>query len=984
MQNETYLDIIDKYLIASKTDLNGIITDASKAMCEITGYSKEELIGKNHNIIRHPDMPASAFKDMWKTITSGKIWEGEVKNRKKDGTHYWVKTRISPTFDNSGKIIGYASIRVDITDKKRVEELSVTDELTQIYNRRFFNHIFPNEIARAIRESKRIGFAIFDVDNFKNYNDNYGHQKGDEVLKKIANVTSKTLLRAADYCFRLGGEEFGILIYDTDKSGFQLLVEKIRKEIEALNIKHKHNGKHPVVTASFGGTIFKCHKDTSIKTIYKLTDELLYFAKENGRNRIKLESFENIHESSTHNEKDIYDFIKEEIEFEKNQTKLFNNLISDSKDMIIIEQMIDDENSKVVYLNNAVKEALLYNLDEIEEVGLENIAEPLETSNIFKTHLNDLKDYQGSNDYFVFTSKDNRLIPTEISVKTITYNSLNYRVSLVRNISHRFEYINRLEDSVKEKTSQLEETLRKLKSYKEAMDNNSIVSVADRNGFIKYVNDKFCEVTGYSKEELIGQPHSIVRHPDTKDEVFKKMWETIKNKKIWKGELKNKKKNGDYYVVQSSIVPILDSNGEVEEYIATRYEITELYDKNREISKLANVDLLTGLENRISLNNKLDEVKKAFIAMIDLNGFHEINDFYGEKTGDKVIKRFAERLKEEIKEKYQLFHLNGDEFIILNTTKLNKETFKKDMRALMLKLNQESLSFDDKIFYLNTSISISYEEPKNLFSTVNLAHTFAKENNIRFNIYSYETSLEREYENNFKWVTKIKKAIEDDRIKVFFQPIVDTKTKEIVKYESLVRLIDTDEKVISPYFFLDIAKKSNHYRKITQVVIEQSIETAQKRNVEVSINITIEDIENKVLREYIYEKLENCTCCENITFELVESEGIENFDEINNVIKKLKSFGCKLAIDDFGTGYSNFEYLLKLNADIIKIDGSLIREIDTNMDRYLIVQTIVSFAKTKNLDVVAEFVSSEAIYEKILDLGIDYSQGYYFGEPKPF
>jgi EAL domain-containing protein (putative c-di-GMP-specific phosphodiesterase class I) len=123
---------------------------------------------------------------------------------------------------------------------------------------------------------------------------------------------------------------------------------------------------------------------------------------------------------------------------------------------------------------------------------------------------------------------------------------------------------------------------------------------------------------------------------------------------------------------------------------------------------------------------------------------------------------------------------------------------------------------------------------------------------------------------------------------------------------------------------------------------------------------------------------------QNVTFELVESEGINNFEDVERFIQQIKSYGCSVAIDDFGTGYSNFEYLLKLQTDTIKIDGSLIKDIDTNQDKYDIVQTIVSFAKIKKLKVVAEFVSSESIYKTIQSLGIDLCQGYYFGEPKPF
>jgi len=858
LNNNTYLDIVNNYLIASQTDENGYITNVSKAMCDITGYTKEELLGQRHNIIRHPDMPDEVFTELWDTITKGEVWEGEVKNKKKNGKSYWVKTRISPTFDENHEIVGYASIRVDITDKKKIEELSITDELTKMYNRRHFNVIFSKEIQRAKRENKQLGFAIFDVDNFKLYNDYYGHLKGDKVLKKIAKVTKASLKRATDYCFRLGGEEFGILIYDTDLNGFSRVVENVRKSIEEMDIEHDYNKPHNVVSASFGGVVFNCAKKIPSQKIYQFTDELLYFAKKNGRNRIKVEAY----------------------------NALGNN-----------EELLEDIQS----LQAKIKD----------------------------------------------------------------------------------DHISKLEKLVDEKTKQLQENLAKLQSYASAIDVNSIVSISDKKGIIKYVNDKFCEVSGYSKDEVIGKPHSIIRHPDSKKEVFKEMWDTIQAKKIWQGRIKNRKKNGDFYIVQSAIVPILDSEGEIYEYIATRYEITEIYTQQKKLEKQIRTDHLTGLGNRFNLHEKIATIKSGSIALIDINQFHEINDFYGDQVGDKVIALFANKLQERLQNSpYDIFHLQGDEFIILNSH-VTKEAFHDEMQALSQYLNYETIKFDDKIFYLSTTISISFEAPELLISSVNLAHSYAKENKILFNIYSYDNSPEKQYADNFKWIKTIKSAIEDDRIDVYFQPIVDTYTQELIKYESLVRLIDEENNVISPYFFLDIAKKSNYYTQITRTVIEKSVKYLESSSNPISINLTIEDITNKRIKEFIFETIQNSSQSEKITFELVESEGIENFEEVTEFISHIKSHGCKLAIDDFGTGYSNFEYLLKLDPNYIKIDGSIIKDIDTNQDKYSIVKSITDFAKMKNMKVIAEFVSDETIYQKIKSLEIDYCQGFYFGKPEP-
>lgn len=165
-------------------------------------------------------------------------------------------------------------------------------------------------------------------------------------------------------------------------------------------------------------------------------------------------------------------------------------------------------------------------------------------------------------------------------------------------------------------------------------------------------------------------------------------------------------------------------------------------------------------------------------------------------------------------------------------------------------------------------------------------------------------------------------------------------------------------------------------------MIEKTFEMFKDKEVSFSINLTSEDILDENTLSFIEEKLLNYNFGDRVIFEIVESEGFENFEIINNFIQKVKSYGVKIAIDDFGTGYSNFEYLMKLKADFIKIDGSLIKNIDNDKNAYAVVETIVSFAKKNNLKTVAEFVSNKSIYEKVCDLEIDYSQGYFIEKPQ--
>jgi len=275
---QSYVDILNRYVITSTTNPNGIITNVSDAFCEITGYSKEELIGKKHNIIRHPDMANSLYKELWKSITNGKIWIGEIKNQRKDGTFYWVKATITPVFDEFGNINEYTSIREDITDKKLVEKLSITDRLTQLYNRVKLDDVFKDEINRAKRYDEIFCVILLDIDHFKSVNDTYGHDVGDMTLIDVANIL-KSSIRQSDIVGRWGGEEFVIITPNTTLENAMILANKIRENIQ--NHIFRQVGTK---TSSFGVSIYK--DGDNADTMVKRSDNALYEAKKTGRNKV--------------------------------------------------------------------------------------------------------------------------------------------------------------------------------------------------------------------------------------------------------------------------------------------------------------------------------------------------------------------------------------------------------------------------------------------------------------------------------------------------------------------------------------------------------------------------------------------------------------------------------------------------------------------------------------------------------------------------
>ena len=281
---QDYIQIINENVIISITNKDGLIISASEAFCKISGYTKDELLGKTHSLVRHPETPNKFYEKMWQPLLLGNIWKGEIKNKNKQGVDYWVYTIIKPLLKDT-KIIGFTAIRTNITDKKHIEYLSITDELTQLYNRRYFNLKINEEINRAKREKNYFSFLIMDIDYFKQYNDTYGHQAGDLALKKVSLMLKKKTSRASDFAFRLGGEEFGIItILDKEKS--IEFANSIKNEIENLQIEHKASKVSKYLTISIGIVSKKGDAITNSDILFKEADDCLYEAKKLGRNSI--------------------------------------------------------------------------------------------------------------------------------------------------------------------------------------------------------------------------------------------------------------------------------------------------------------------------------------------------------------------------------------------------------------------------------------------------------------------------------------------------------------------------------------------------------------------------------------------------------------------------------------------------------------------------------------------------------------------------
>ncbi|WP_164970043.1 EAL domain-containing protein [Arcobacter sp. CECT 8983] len=402
-------------------------------------------------------------------------------------------------------------------------------------------------------------------------------------------------------------------------------------------------------------------------------------------------------------------------------------------------------------------------------------------------------------------------------------------------------------------------------------------------------------------------------------------------------------------------------------------------------------DNLTNLSNKEGLlieykNNK--DVGKI-VVIIKVDNFLKVANAYGYKVANQLLKSITSFLEEyQYRDKFmELYKLDRDSFAFIYNFE-NIHILKQDLEKLYKDIeNEEYVIKNNFRILVECTVSSSSIEPFTSISRklqeAEIALETAHHKRSDFYIYNKNDRRAELNKNNIRLSTKVKKAIENDDILVYFQPIYNNRTGLIEKYETLVRLKYEDE-IIYPDYFLPILKDIKKYKKVTKIIIQKSFEYFQYLDCEFSINLSVEDISSKEMRSYIYKKIDEYKIGNRLVIEIVESEAIENYDNFLKFIKEVKSLGCKIAIDDFGTGYSNYQYIINLNEyiDYLKIDGTLIRDIHTNRKTQLLVGTLKFLCDSLGIKTIAEYIENEAIFNYVKSMGINYSQGYYIGKPQ--
>jgi len=543
--------------------------------------------------------------------------------------------------------------------------------------------------------------------------------------------------------------------------------------------------------------------------------------------------------------------------------------------------------------------------------------------------------------------------------------------------------------------NQMNYSLKELQDIFSAMNSSIIVAITDRTGKITFVNDHFCKISKYTREELVGQDHRLLNSGFHPKSFFREMWKTIGNGDMWNGEVCNRAKDGSLYWVKTTIIPFLDERGKPYQYIAIRVDITAQKDIKK-ITHIAYHDELTGLPNRRKLEQRLENEfhqsrrtgEKFALFFIDVNRFKHINDGLGHIIGDMFLVEMSNRLRNIDHTSNSFYRHNSDEFVMI----LNDVSRIEEMAKEIISVFNESFIVDTYEFYASISIGISIfpdhaNSVEELLKNADIAMYAAK--STRGNQYRlYRDNMD---EANDKWLlleTKLHQALKQDRLELHYQPKIDLKTDSVIGMEALLRWYDPVLGHIPPDRFIPFAEDCGLINDIGVWVLRKACAQARQWNeahelsLRVAVNISPIHISTGGFVDMVRSVIAETDIDPNLLeIEITEMSMLDYTEDLIDTIKHLRELGITISLDDFGTGYSSLNYLKKFPVDVLKIDRAFVRDIVPEKSGIAMISAMISLAHALNLQVVAEGVEEEAELNVLREHGCEYVQGYYFSKP---
>jgi diguanylate cyclase (GGDEF)-like protein/PAS domain S-box-containing protein len=528
-----------------------------------------------------------------------------------------------------------------------------------------------------------------------------------------------------------------------------------------------------------------------------------------------------------------------------------------------------------------------------------------------------------------------------------------------------------------------------------------MVMIADRGGVVEYVNQAFCDISGYGPDEVIGKRPNVMKSGRQGAEFYARLWTTILSGEVFHDVLINRRKDGTFYYEEKTITPLKDAEGRITHFIATGRDISERMQTQERLQYLAYHDVLTKLPNRALLMERLEHAatrarrrkNRLALLFLDLDRFKVINDTLGHDFGDRLLQVLAHRLLQCVRQEDTVARLSGDEFAILIESMESAEAVAEVARKVLGVFVQPFEVFDRELF-VTTSIGVSIfptdgDNGKTLLKHADTAMYRAKDKGRNtFQFYSAEMSaaaLDR-----LTLETNLRRALERDEFVLHYQPQFNLKTGRVIGVEALLRWVHPERGLLGAPSFIPLLEETGLITPVGEWVVKTAcreigqLQESHGLPLRLAINLSPRQFDSLDLIERIGDATRDCRLPpEQLEFEITESLLMSRTAGTLDTLSRLADFGYRFAIDDFGTGYSSLSYLKRFPISTLKVDRSFVRDMPGDKDDTAIVNTIVAMARSLDLEVTAEGVETDEQLAALRAFGCDNFQGFLYSHPLP-